>query len=445
MKNKSFTLIEVLIVIVIIGILSGFIIVSINNVIDSTKDTKRKKDMDSISKALMTYFILKGSYPIESECNIENNCTTLKAEIEALNGATSFPKDPDGGYYTYQSDGTDYVVKTIVSDGRVYSYNPIIGYSFESGGGGGGSEEGYGLTWTERISGYWTGIAVSSDGQRQTAVSNGGQIYISTNYGATWTETETNRNWNAVAMSSTGQYQTALVYDTFYDEELEEIFPIGKIYTSNNYGSSWTERNYSQLWKEVAISSTGQYQTATCENSFVYRSNDYGATWTETPINEGWFQSVDMSSTGQHQTGTIGWGGYIYTSSDYGATWTERGIIGGWNDVALSSNGQYQLTGNCDEVNGYIYISSDYGINWTSKDSVGPGCWMTGSMSDNGKYQTMANLSGYVYLSDDYGATWTGSSLPTKEWFKIDMSSTGQYQTIVELPLSDPGKIYTSP
>ena len=444
MKNKSFTLIEVLIVIVIIGILSGFIIVSINNVIDSTKDTKRKKDFDSISKMLMTYFILNGSYPIESdECNIEDDCTTLKTEIESLNGPTSLPKDPDGGYYTYQSDGTDYIIKTIVSDGRTYSYNPIIGYSFESGGEG-GSEEGYGLTWTEKISGYWSGIAVSSNGQRQTAVSNGGQIYISTDYGATWTGTGTNRNWNAVAMSSDGQYQTALVYDSFYNEELEEMFPIGKIYTSDNYGSSWTERDYSQFWKEVAMSSDGQYQTATCEDTYIYKSSDYGATWTAVAISE-WFQSVDLSSSGQYQTGVVGYGGNIYTSSDYGASWTQRNETGGCSDIALSSSGQYQLTGKCDEIDGYIYVSNDYGINWASRTSPGLGCWITGSMSGDGKYQTMADLGGSVYISDDYGATWAESSLPTKEWFKIDMSSSGQYQTIVELPLSDPGKIYTSP
>lgn len=267
-------------------------------------------------------------------------------------------------------------------------------------------EKGYGLAWTERnYSGYWTGIAISSDGQKQTAV----------------------------------------VYEGYYDEELEEMFPIGKIYTSSNYGSSWTERDYTKFWKEVAMSSNGQYQTATCEDTYIYRSSDYGVTWAAVAISE-WFQSVDLSSSGQYQTGVVGYGGNIYTSSDYGASWTQRSETGSCSDIALSSSGQYQLTGKCDEINGYIYVSSDYGFTWTSKTSPGLGCWITGSMSSDGQYQIMADLGGEIYTSDDYGATWTQVvSAPAKDWFKTDMSSSGQYQTILELPLEDPGKIYTSP
>jgi hypothetical protein len=41
------------------------IIVATNNVIDSTQDAKRKKDLDSISKALMEYGVITGSYPVE--------------------------------------------------------------------------------------------------------------------------------------------------------------------------------------------------------------------------------------------------------------------------------------------------------------------------------------------------------------------------------------------
>ncbi|MDD5013435.1 MAG: prepilin-type N-terminal cleavage/methylation domain-containing protein, partial [Candidatus Pacebacteria bacterium] len=75
-QTKSFTLIEVLVGIVVVGILSSFIIVSISSFVDDANDTKRKKDLDSIASSLLAYKTLTGSYPIEaSDCNIgEESC-----------------------------------------------------------------------------------------------------------------------------------------------------------------------------------------------------------------------------------------------------------------------------------------------------------------------------------------------------------------------------------
>jgi prepilin-type N-terminal cleavage/methylation domain-containing protein len=53
--NRAFTLIELLIVIAIVGILSGFVIVSMNGAINSAKDARRKADLSTISKAILEY------------------------------------------------------------------------------------------------------------------------------------------------------------------------------------------------------------------------------------------------------------------------------------------------------------------------------------------------------------------------------------------------------
>ncbi len=58
---------------------------------------------------------------------------------------------------------------------------------------------------------YWSQSAMSSDGQYQTAVSYGGSLVISSDYGQTWTVKDSTRYWWSVDMSSTGQYQTAVV------------------------------------------------------------------------------------------------------------------------------------------------------------------------------------------------------------------------------------------
>ena len=39
-----------------------------------------------------------------------------------------------------------------------------------------------------------------------------GQIYVSTNFGSTWTSTESSRDFRSISVSASGQYQTAVVY-----------------------------------------------------------------------------------------------------------------------------------------------------------------------------------------------------------------------------------------
>ena len=54
-QHKGFTLVELLIVIVIIGILAAISIVSYNGVIGKARDSQRAQDMATIKKALMMY------------------------------------------------------------------------------------------------------------------------------------------------------------------------------------------------------------------------------------------------------------------------------------------------------------------------------------------------------------------------------------------------------
>jgi hypothetical protein len=256
-------------------------------------------------------------------------------------------------------------------------------------------------------------VADPVSGQYQGAVAEGGNIYVSSDYGATWTAKENIRDWRSIAISASGQYQTAVVYD-------------GYIYISDNYGSSWTQKATSQDWYYVSMSSTGQYQTAVARGNYIYISDDYGATWTQKGLLKTWYM-VAVSSTGQYQT-AVNYGSYIYISDDYGATWTAKDSERSWTCISISETGQYQTAA---EWNGYIYISDDYGATWTQKNVAKQ--YRGISVSETGKYQTavMWYSSNSVYISDDYGATWVlKNATSTGRSHDVSVSTTGQYQSI---------------
>ncbi|MFA5009254.1 MAG: prepilin-type N-terminal cleavage/methylation domain-containing protein [Candidatus Paceibacterota bacterium] len=111
MKSKrliAFTLIELLVVIAIVGILSGFVLISLNSATDSAKDVKTKNDLAAISRAILTYHALNNAYPIEeTPCSIGDG-TCLNELVP--NHIQSFPLDFNNNRYQYSSDGTSYTL-----------------------------------------------------------------------------------------------------------------------------------------------------------------------------------------------------------------------------------------------------------------------------------------------------------------------------------------------
>jgi len=114
-KNKSFTLIEILIVIVIIGILAGVIMISTSSSIDKTKDAIRRNDLGMISRGLRAYQTAHGFYPALS-CRIgETGCLTdLVPDY-----FSSLPTDPVSGYYGYSSTGSEFMLIAKGSSGPI--------------------------------------------------------------------------------------------------------------------------------------------------------------------------------------------------------------------------------------------------------------------------------------------------------------------------------------
>ncbi len=112
--TSAFTLLELMIVIVILGVLAGLISGNFINSLKKGRDTRRKEDLQNIQKALELYYEDKKAYPNTNQlifgsplCET-NPCGSTKTYMQLI------PKDtnPACNYY-YVSDGTQY---------QLYSY-----------------------------------------------------------------------------------------------------------------------------------------------------------------------------------------------------------------------------------------------------------------------------------------------------------------------------------
>ena len=87
MRNKGFTLVELLIVIAIIGVLGGIVIGSISFSRSKAQDGRRAADMREIQIALALYYDVNKVYPAD--------LSTLAANDQRF--LPSIPKDPQTG------------------------------------------------------------------------------------------------------------------------------------------------------------------------------------------------------------------------------------------------------------------------------------------------------------------------------------------------------------
>jgi hypothetical protein len=283
----------------------------------------------------------------------------------------------------------------------------------------------FGQNWTQTaaVSGNWSAIGSSANGQYVSACINPGAIYVSNNYGASWTTITTTNGvsanslaWTGIALSASGQYQVATI-------------GTGLIYRSTNFGVTWASTASSLAWSAVAISSSGVYVTAVVNGGQIWYSTDYGVTWTAILVANGvssitlnW-SAITMSATGGFQVATIN-SGLIYYSNNFGLNWTASAATGAYTAVGMSSSGQYVTAVAGPNV---LSSSSDYGKTWTTQGATF--AWQAVAVSSSGQYQIVAGGTGgtgVIYYSTNYGTTWT-TSTNSYNIKCATMSATGQY------------------
>ncbi len=120
LNNRGFTLIELMVVIVILGILAGLIVPKIMDAPEKAKRSKARMQIESLETALKMYKLDNGVYP-----------PSLQGLVEQADGAKNFrkggylekgkiPKDPWSNDFVYMHPGThggDYDLSSYGADG----------------------------------------------------------------------------------------------------------------------------------------------------------------------------------------------------------------------------------------------------------------------------------------------------------------------------------------
>jgi prepilin-type N-terminal cleavage/methylation domain-containing protein len=161
--NKSFTLIEILVVIVVIGVLSAFILVGMSLISSNANITKGQAYMNSIRNSLLVSLVAEWKFD-------ENTGNTTKDSWNNLSGAWNGsatanwrPQTECVSGYCLQFDGTDdYIEMTNVNNTPMYNITNEITISAwfkRTGASGGSSNNGWhgivrgvnGHNWQPRV------------------------------------------------------------------------------------------------------------------------------------------------------------------------------------------------------------------------------------------------------------------------------------------------------
>ncbi len=126
-SSRGFSLIELMIVVVILGLLAGLLVPRIMDRPEEAKVTKARMDMRTIESALRFYRLDNGFYPTTEQglealvSRPESNPVPRNWRSGGYLEASSVPRDPWGSEYIYRSpgdEGREYEIISLGADGK---------------------------------------------------------------------------------------------------------------------------------------------------------------------------------------------------------------------------------------------------------------------------------------------------------------------------------------
>lgn len=126
MKSKGFTIVELLIVIVVIGILAAITIVAYNGVQGRANDTAVQSDLKNFATRLSMYQVDNGSYPL-----------ALSITLGIKFSRDSYSIAQNNLYYCADGAGAGYSMTAMSKSGKMYVVSSANGLAVYTGGWGG--------------------------------------------------------------------------------------------------------------------------------------------------------------------------------------------------------------------------------------------------------------------------------------------------------------------
>lgn len=113
----GFSLVEIMVVLVIIGLLAGVVTINVRGYMVRANQNAAKAEIATICNALETFYLHHNRYPTNEE-GLEILTTVSDASGEAI--LSRLPNDPWGNPYQYNTPGRDgpYEVLSLGADGR---------------------------------------------------------------------------------------------------------------------------------------------------------------------------------------------------------------------------------------------------------------------------------------------------------------------------------------
>jgi general secretion pathway protein G len=123
-QNKGFTIVELLIVIVVIGILAGLVITTYNGIQQKARNTERTTDLKTFQSQLEAYNANNGRYPTTTDLGTTSgtvspaagNLGFVAANLKGMDKETLRDPKATGGNYALSNTGT--------GTANIYTYVP---------------------------------------------------------------------------------------------------------------------------------------------------------------------------------------------------------------------------------------------------------------------------------------------------------------------------------
>lgn len=121
--SEGFTLIEILLVVVIIGILAAVVVPNLGGKVGQAQTNAAKASVQAISMAVDLYELDNGKYP-DSLQSLINKGSEINWNGPYLK-KSEIPKDPWGNEFQYTKQGSSYTISSAGPDGSFGSGDDI--------------------------------------------------------------------------------------------------------------------------------------------------------------------------------------------------------------------------------------------------------------------------------------------------------------------------------